>query len=294
MNLLDRAHKYASAIPAAEAGARGHDQTFSTACALVKNFGGDLNEEQLLEVFRDWNTTCSPPWNDRDLIHKLHDAVRQVTPEAKQPLPKQKRQAWPDMRQGTEGELQRLCELRGFTRAGLDKASSLGFLTFGRWCNRAAWFVTDPEADACQARRLDGQTWPEIRGAKSWTITRREDAARRALGLSDLDDKLPILIEGGPDWLAAFCLREFEYADDFAPLGVLGAGIWLDDFTVDALAGRPVAIYTDRDKAGRAGFAKWAGQLHKAGCSPIVDGWKMPFMRHCRGDLNDFLKGGTQ
>ncbi|MDA0814009.1 MAG: hypothetical protein O3C21_16665 [Verrucomicrobia bacterium] len=296
MNLLDRAHKYVAAIPGAEAGTRGHDQAFKAACALIKNFGGDLSEEQLLEVFREWNATCSPPWNERELIHKLHDAVRQVTPEKPQQkvAAVTKRQSWPDMRPGTEGELQRLSELRGFTRAGLDKASALGFLTFGRWCDRAAWFVTDPAADACQARRLDGQPWPEIRGCKSWTITRREGAARRALGLSDLGDKLPVLIEGGPDFIAAFCLMEMEGADDFAPLAVLGAAIWLDEFTVDALAGRPVVIFTDRDEAGRKGFRKWGGQLWKAGCRQVVDGWKMPTVRHCTGDLNDFLKGGSR
>jgi hypothetical protein len=152
---LGRATKYASKLPPAISGSGGHRQTFSVACTLVRVFGGELTEEELLElleVLEEWNATCAPPWSDHDLRRKLRDAFRRATPKERQERAKPQRQQWPDLREGTTGELEKLAALRGYSIAGLESASEQGFLRFGRWRDRAAWFVADPEADVCQAR----------------------------------------------------------------------------------------------------------------------------------------------
>lgn len=50
--------------PAIE-GNGGNQHTFATACDLVIGFG--LPVEQALELLRDWNAICSPPWEESEL-----------------------------------------------------------------------------------------------------------------------------------------------------------------------------------------------------------------------------------
>ena len=74
----DRAAKYLAKLPPAISGQGGHDQTFHAACVLVLGFA--LSPEQALPLLRQWNQTCEPPWNDRDLDHKLTDANKKGGP----------------------------------------------------------------------------------------------------------------------------------------------------------------------------------------------------------------------
>lgn len=70
---IDRARAYLSAIPGAVAGQGGHNQTFSAACALVNGF--TLSEGDALQLLREWNATCQPPWTERELEHKVRSAM---------------------------------------------------------------------------------------------------------------------------------------------------------------------------------------------------------------------------
>jgi hypothetical protein len=44
------------------------------ACRAIRDFG--LSESEAFEVLREWNQRCVPPWSDRDLLAKLHGALR--------------------------------------------------------------------------------------------------------------------------------------------------------------------------------------------------------------------------
>jgi replicative DNA helicase len=72
-DLLRRARNYLMKVPPAVSGEGGHNQTFKAACILMR-FG--LTQEEALEVFREWNETCQPPWEEKELLHKLEDAER--------------------------------------------------------------------------------------------------------------------------------------------------------------------------------------------------------------------------
>lgn len=72
MTSLERALKYADATPPAVAGAGGHNQTFSLACALVHGFC--LSDGEVLSVLQHHNAKCQPPWSERELIHKVKQA----------------------------------------------------------------------------------------------------------------------------------------------------------------------------------------------------------------------------
>lgn len=71
-SIVDRAAAYLAKIPPAVSGESGHDVTFHAACVLVRDF--DLSIEDALPILAEWNDHCSPPWSDRELLHKLQDA----------------------------------------------------------------------------------------------------------------------------------------------------------------------------------------------------------------------------
>lgn len=71
-----RARAYLAHIEGAISGQRGHDRTMRVAGVLVQKFG--LSVEQALPLFFEWNNQCEPPWTERELLHKLHDAAKNL------------------------------------------------------------------------------------------------------------------------------------------------------------------------------------------------------------------------
>ena len=74
-DVLTRARAYAAATPVAISGSGGSDQTYSLACSLVNGFA--LDENTALTILREWNAGCKPPWKERDLRHKVSDALKE-------------------------------------------------------------------------------------------------------------------------------------------------------------------------------------------------------------------------
>lgn len=75
----ERASRYAAAMPPAIAGTGGHSQTFALAVALAHGF--NLAEAETTILMMGYNLKCSPPWNERELKHKIKDAYN--TPHSK-------------------------------------------------------------------------------------------------------------------------------------------------------------------------------------------------------------------
>ena len=76
-NLLERARAYVVTIPPAVSGQSGHDVTFKVAVALVIGF--KLSIEEAYPLLAAWNEHCEPPWNERELRHKLNSALTTST-----------------------------------------------------------------------------------------------------------------------------------------------------------------------------------------------------------------------
>lgn len=72
---LERAVKYAQRVEGAIDGSGGHRHTFTFLLKLVGNFPA-LNFEDLWGILVEWNQTCLPPWHQKELMHKLTDAIR--------------------------------------------------------------------------------------------------------------------------------------------------------------------------------------------------------------------------
>lgn len=70
---IRRARAYLAAIEGAISGQRGHDRTFRAACVLTHKFG--LTFEEAWPLLLEWNQVCEPPWSERELAHKLSDAI---------------------------------------------------------------------------------------------------------------------------------------------------------------------------------------------------------------------------
>jgi hypothetical protein len=71
---LEQARRYFARVPPAVEGRGGDHHTFVQACRAIRDFG--LSEWDALDVLREWNQRCSPPWSERDLLAKLQGAMR--------------------------------------------------------------------------------------------------------------------------------------------------------------------------------------------------------------------------
>ena len=74
--LVERILRYLDQFNPAISGHQGHDQTFDVACALVQGFA--LTPTQAWPYIDRWNASCDPPWEKKDLWHKLQDAKTKV------------------------------------------------------------------------------------------------------------------------------------------------------------------------------------------------------------------------
>jgi hypothetical protein len=75
MELLDRASKYLSKMAPSVSGSGGHNACFAAAVAMVKGFSlpDDVAYGLLMS---DYNPRCAPPWNEREMRHKIAQAAR--------------------------------------------------------------------------------------------------------------------------------------------------------------------------------------------------------------------------
>jgi hypothetical protein len=71
-DVRERARRYIATIPPAVAGQHGDAATFRVCCRLVRGFA--LDDEDALDVLREWNDSCTPPWSEEELRAKLTGA----------------------------------------------------------------------------------------------------------------------------------------------------------------------------------------------------------------------------
>lgn len=71
-SVLERAKRYMASVPPAIEGQGGDAHTFMVAAKLARGF--DLTDADALDLLREWNQTCVPPWSDADLSAKIDGA----------------------------------------------------------------------------------------------------------------------------------------------------------------------------------------------------------------------------
>ncbi len=189
----------------------------------------------------------------------------------------------------TESENLALGKMRQLSTAAVREAGERGFL----WCcdsrEGRAWLLRDAAGWVAVARRMDGKGWECIYGAKARLV--RGSRAAWPLGIEEaLSFPAIALVEGGPDFLAAYhFILEAGVSGDVAPVAMLGAGLSIDKEAMKFFTGKRVRIFIDDDEAGQMAFARWSGQLALVGAA--VDGFNFSGLIRGDGepvkDLND-------
>ncbi len=207
---------------------------------------------------------------------------------------------------GTEAQRQRVAETRHLSPEAVSLALSLHTLTFGTVRGLPCWILTDAAGRVAEARRVDGLPFPAEGAAlprrkahtlpgsrKSWPVGAA--VLRRIPNFRTL-----LLVEGGPDYLAALHFAAALGRWDVLPLALLGrGGHKIDPQAIALMRGRRVRIYphADADGGGLASARAWATQLTtQGGCT--VDTYQFDdALRRVDGrpvkDLNDCTHGLT-
>jgi len=252
------------------------------------------------QLLCEWNQThCQPPWNQRELRHKLADAFRCTSPKAHftrpasfasscrrsgPPLWGEKRLYLPPLHSGTTAELAQLAELRGLSREGVALADAKGLLRFGEYRGHPAWFIVGGSGRVAQARRLDGIVWPG--NVKALTLSGSQGAW--PVGIDEAAHLPAVaLVEGGPDLLAACAILFAERrVADCAPVAVLGGAARIHPEALPLFAGKRVRIFPHNDATGKDAAKRWAVQIGELGAS--VDAFRLDGLRRVDGSpVND-------
>lgn len=186
----------------------------------------------------------------------------------------------PPLHRATDAELDTVARSRRLDPGAVALAySSLRTLVFGEVCGFPCWILTDAAGRIAEARRIDGLPFPSLGSlAIRKAHTLRGSHKNWPVGIAVLK-KQPqyraiLLVEGGPDYLAAlhFCIIHDVW--DVLPIAMLGrsSGTRIDPEALELLRGRRVRIYphADADGGGHTSARVWATQLHAMGCTVDV------------------------
>lgn len=204
----------------------------------------------------------------------------------------------PTLHRGSAAELQAVARRRHLSPQAVALAQSLRTLAFGSVCGHKCWILGDEAGRLAEARRLDGRPFPAqgplgerkahtLRGSrKDWPCGTA--VLRRHPGFRSL-----MLVEGGPDYLAALHLLLALDRWDILPIALLGrsTGTRLCPQALALLAGRRVRLYphADADAGGLRAAQGWAQQLSRQDCA--CDFFSFDHLTQADGtavkDLND-------
>lgn len=193
---------------------------------------------------------------------------------------------------GSDDQLDRLSKLRKIDLRGLLVAQDRGLLVFGTFVGHEVYGIKDSSGNVLELRRLDSRPFPAYGGLAE----RKSHAVKGSqkswpVGIANVDDRMMIvLVEGLPDFLAAFEVIVTEHALDLvAPVALLSATAAIASDALPLFKGRHVRIIPHNDPPGKAGAMRWKEQLVAAGATkvdvcPLAEEECSPIK-----DLNDYL-----
>lgn len=79
--VIEKCRKYVAKMPPAISGQNGHNQTFYVACVIFCRFG--LSAEEGFPIFLEYNKRCLPEWSEKELQHKMDDALAKASQSAR-------------------------------------------------------------------------------------------------------------------------------------------------------------------------------------------------------------------
>jgi hypothetical protein len=200
-----------------------------------------------------------------------------------------------EMGTGTIHDVEELASLRKLpTTDGLVAAIESSHLFFGPvsdgpeggpYSNHHSWIITDSSRLSGQARRMDGVAWANDKKAKTLIGT----TGKWPIGISESTLPEIALVEGGPDFLAAYtAVAMLGVLDRIQPVTMLGSSQPIFPKAVPLFANKTVWMFphSDENYAGLQGAIKWGMQLSETGATIIpFDFSPYPEVK----DLNDFI-----
>jgi hypothetical protein len=75
-DVIARARAYLDKVDPGISGQGGSIPCFRAACILLEGFA--LTKEEALPLMREYSAKCSPPWSEKELLHKLEDAEKKA------------------------------------------------------------------------------------------------------------------------------------------------------------------------------------------------------------------------
>jgi hypothetical protein len=221
--------------------------------------------------------------------------------------PEKTRPAAPNLsglRKASRAELQQIADSRNIDHRVVEFAQDLGTLRVGEVCGYLSWVLLDASGLCAEGRRLNRKPYPAVinervqlgerkahtlRGSrKDWPVGLLPSAEyRKAV-------EAILVVEGGPDYLAALHFATKQGKRGILPAAILGRGQGLRGLHPDALehfrAHRVrICPHNDSDGLGIAHALRWSKQLQQVGCE--VDFFVFNGLRKADGspakDLND-------
>lgn len=194
---------------------------------------------------------------------------------------------------GTSNDWQKVAKLRGIHPYAVETASKLGILVFGDVCGLPCWILHEAGKIA-EARRMNGELFPAV-GALGQRKAHTLAGSRKdwPLGTRWLENEsaIALMVEGGPDWLAAMHFLIARKRKGFFPIAMMGRTNRISPDAVPIFEGRRVRIYPhdDPDGGGLEAARRWGGQLREVGAK--VDAFTFDGLKRMDekpvNDLND-------
>lgn len=223
--------------------------------------------------------------------------VAQTQPKARAERPDLSR-----FTKGSRAELQRIADSRKIDLRAVELAQELGTLRVGKVCGYQSWVLLDESGLCAEGRRLNRGLYQVDRKfglseRKAHTLRgSRKDWPVGILPAKEYRQHVEelLLVEGGPDYLAALHFTLAQKRTGILPVAMLGRGQGLRGLHPESLEhfrDRRVRIvpHNDPDGGSYLTAARWAKQLRAVGAE--VDSFHLKDLRTAAGkpikDLND-------
>lgn len=309
---VERARAYIARMDASVEGCRGSDALFAVAIALVRGF--ELPDAEAERLLAEWNQQhAQPPWNERELRHKLEDARRNgrtasgyllvgdekaavAVPSVVDRQRKEKqaqREKWPAFHPMTVAGFSRIGALRNELirkqreKAGLSLAGwvdpfdagivqgfyKLGYLSGAEVDGHRCYVIH--ERNFAQARRLDGGMFALVGNeAKTKNLPGSEG---RWMGWHTLGAPSVniLLVEGVIGLLEGMAaITLADPKEGWTVMAATTGGAEFNTTELSRLRGRRVRVIPDNDAKGLHACGKTCAVLKGAGI--MVDAYRLP------------------
>ena len=172
-------------------------------------------------------------------------------------------------------ELRIIAHDRDLSVAAPEIAKRLGCLRCGSVCGHHSWVLADPSGWLAEARRFGGEPYPaygQLSQRKAHTVRRSQKSWPLGLGVDRaLIERASLIcvLEGGPDWLAAWHCIHRAKAWHALPITILGRAIHgLHHEALELLKGKRIRFFphVDPDAGALDQVALIHEQLRTIGC----------------------------